>query len=285
MYQRTFSRANPGCIVFLLDRSDSMKRNWQGSGTTLAHGAAHALNTILLDLCVKATKEVGGAARHYFDVGVFGYGASPVRGGEGVESALGGALAGQALVPIPQLFDNPLAVRDQPSVDAMPGTARIPVWVEPVFGYRTPMCQAIAEAGDHVWNWASAHQNSFPPIVINITDGWVTDSPYQDADLAEWARRLTSIETNDGPALLLNIFLSDNPDSEVLFPTGADALPDPGPRLFAMSSPLPEPMVANARASRIPIAPGARGLVFNAGLSTLVKFLEIGTRVTEIDAR
>ena len=43
-------------------------------------------------------------------------------------------------------------------------------------------------------------------------------------------------------------------------------------------------MAANARASRIPIAAGARGLVFNAGLPTLVKFLEIGTRVTEIDA-
>lgn len=284
MYQQTFSRANPGCIVFLLDRSDSMKRKWQGSGTTLAEGAARALNKILLDLCVKATKEVGGSARHYFDIGVFGYGACPVRGGEGVEPALGGTLSGQSLVPIPQLFNNPLAVRDEPSMDDLPGTSRIPVWVEPVFGYRTPMCQAIAEAGDHVWNWAAAHQNSFPPIVINITDGWVTDSPHQGADLAEWAQRLTSIETVDGPALLLNIFLSDSPDSEILFPTGPDVLPDPGPRLFAMSSLLPEPMAANARASRIPISVGARGLVFNAGLPTLVKFLEIGTRVTEIDA-
>jgi hypothetical protein len=284
VYQQTFSRANPGCIVFLLDRSDSMKLEWHGTGLSLAQGAAQALNRILLDLCVKSTKEVGGAARHYFDVGVFGYGARPVLGGEGVESAFGGALAGQALVPIPQLFNNPLAVREERSVDAMPGS-RIPVWVEPMFGYRTPMCQAIAEAGAHVYDWASAHPNSFPPIVINITDGMVTDSPHDGATLPEWAHRLTTIETNDGPALLLNIFLSPTGAAEVLFPTTPHGLPQPGPDLFEISSPLPKPMVANARASLVRVEDGSRGFVFNASLVTLVKFLEIGTRVAEIRDR
>jgi hypothetical protein len=284
VYQQTFSRANPGCIVFLLDRSDSMKLDWQGSGVSMAQGAAQALNRVLLDLCVKSTKEVGGAARHYFDVGVFGYGARPVAGGEGVESALGGALAGQALVPIPQLFNNPLAVREEHTVDAMPGS-RIPVWVEPMFGYRTPMCQAIAEAGAHVYDWAAAHPNSFPPIVINITDGMVTDSPHDGADLTEWANRLTTIETADGPTLLLNIFLSAAPATEVVFPVSPHGLPDPGPALFGISSQLPKPMVANARASMVRVDDGARGFVFNASLLTLVKFLEIGTRVAEIRDR
>lgn len=281
MYEQTFSRTNPGCIVFLLDRSDSMKQDWQGSGLSLAQGAARALNKVLLDLCIKSTKEVGGGARHYFDIGVFGYGVCPVAGGEGVESALGGALAGQPIVPISQLFNSPLAIRDEPSVDAVAST-RIPVWVEPICGYRTPMCQAIAVAGGHVFDWAAAHPNSFPPIVINITDGLVTDSPYDGADLAEWAGRLTTIETSDGSALLLNIFLSAHKESEVLFPTSAVGLPQPGPELFEISSPLPKTMVVNARASQVRVDDGARGLVFNAGLATLVKFLEIGTRVAAI---
>lgn len=284
MYEQTFSRTNPGCIVFLLDRSDSMKRDWGASRGTLAQGAARALNKILLDLCIKSTKEVGGSARHYFDVGVFGYGARPVAGGEGVESAFGGALAGQPIVPIPQLFDNPLAVTHEESIDAVPGS-RIPIWVEPVFGYRTPMCQAIAAAGGHVYDWAAAHPHSFPPIVINITDGLVTDDPFDGASLGEWANRLTSIETSDGNALLLNIFLAADGSPEVLFPVNPNGLPQPGPELFAISSPLPKTMVANARASLVTVPDGARGFVFNAGLATLVKFLEIGTRVAEIRDR
>jgi hypothetical protein len=284
VYEQTFSRTNPGCIVFLLDRSDSMKRDWGASRGSLAQGAARALNKILLDLCIKSTKEVGGSARHYFDVGVFGYGACPVAGGEGVESAFGGALAGQAIVPIPQLFGNPLAVTEDASIDAVPG-ARIPIWVEPVFGYRTPMCQAIAAAGGHVFDWAAAHPDSFPPIVINITDGLVTDDPFDGASLGDWAGRLTSIETSDGNALLLNIFLAADGSPEVLFPVSPAGLPQPGPDLFAISSPLPKSMVANARASLVNIPDGARGFVFNAGLATLVKFLEIGTRVAEIRDR
>ncbi|MEX5710366.1 VWA domain-containing protein [Parafrankia sp. FMc6] len=280
MYEQTFSRTNPGCIVFLLDRSDSMKQPWQSSGGTLAEGAARAVNKILLDLCVKSAKEVGGRARHYFDVGVFGYGACPVGGGEGVEPAL----AGQPIVPIPQVFDNPLRVEAEQSVDAVAGS-RLPVWIEPVFGYRTPMCQAIATAGEHVYGWAASHPDSFPPIVINITDGMVTDSPFDGADLAEWAARLTSIETRHGRTLLFNIFLSPTVAPEALFPVTAADLPEPGPELFAISSTLPASMVANARGARVEITDGARGFVFNAGLATLVWFLEIGTRVADVRDR
>jgi len=171
----------------------------------------------------------------------------------GVESALGGALAGQPLVALPALFSNPLAVREEAavpalasasresSVDAMPMLSRMPIWVEPISGYRTPMCQAISVAGSHIYDWVGAHPNSFPPIVINITDGLVTDSPYEGADLTEWAQRLVSIETNDGPLLLLNIFLSAAGQTEVLFPSSANQLPEPGPDLFAISSPLRRP--------------------------------------------
>jgi hypothetical protein len=48
---------------------------------------------------------------------------------------------------------------------------------------------------------------------------------------------------------------------------------------------LPKTMVANARASLMNIMDGARGFVFNAGFATLVKFLEIGTRVADIRDR
>jgi hypothetical protein len=280
-YSRSVSRVDPGCIVVLFDRSDSMKATWAGTGASLAAGAALVLNNILLDLCITATAEVNAPVRHYFDIGVFGYGARLIDPGEGVESAFGGALAGRGLVPLPELANNPLAVRDEPSVDQMAVTAKIPIWVEPVHGYRTPMCEAIAVAGEHVYDWAAAHPNSFPPIVINITDGMVTDSPYDGAALAEWVSRLTSIKTGDGPTLFFNVFLSPLRAPEVIFPASPSGLPAPGPELFALSSELPPPMLANARADGIDVAPGARGLAFNVGRSTLLRVLQIGTRVPD----
>ncbi|SDY14655.1 hypothetical protein SAMN05660209_02101 [Geodermatophilus africanus] len=284
MYDQTFSRQNPGCIVVLLDRSESMGAQWRNSGMTLADGAARAINRLLLDLCIKSTKEVGGAVRDYFHVLVLGYGASPVAGGEGVESAFGGRLTGRGIIPLSDLASAPLAILEEPSVDAMAAVTRVPIWVEPVFGYRTPMCEAIAVAGAHVFEWVEAHPDSFPPIVINITDGLVTDSPYDGADLTEWAKRLTTVETVDGPTLLFNVFLSSEGDP-AFFPTSGHAFPEPGPQLFDMSSVLPAPMVRHAQAAGVPVQPGARAMCFNADLEALVKFLEIGTRVAEIPGR
>ncbi|MBB6380914.1 hypothetical protein BKA01_008191 [Pseudonocardia eucalypti] len=278
-YSRSVTRSDPGCIAVLLDRSDSMKTPWSGTGSSMAVGAALALNNILLDLCITGTAEVNQPVRHYFDVGVFGYGACLTNPGEGVESAFGGALAGRGLVPLPELADNPLTVREEPSVDRMAASSMIPIWVEPVHGYRTPMCEAIAVVGDHVLDWAQKHRDSFPPIVINITDGMVTDSPYRGARLEEWVQRLTSIRTNDGPALFFNVFLSPAHAPEVLFPARAAGLPEPGPLLFGLSSELPAPMLENARADGVDVRPGARGLAFNVGRSTLLRVLQIGTRV------
>jgi len=278
MYEQEISRKNPGCVVFLLDRSDSMGRSWDG-GATLAEGAANAINGILLEMCYRAQKEAG-LVRHYFDIGAFGYGLRTTSGDEGVEPALGGALAAQPLVPLPVLRDNPAGSRQVASPDAGAPPSVAPVWVEPVHGCRTPMCEAIAVAGAHVYDWAAAHPESFPPIVINITDGFVTDDPYQGVSLADWAGRLTGIKTQDGPALLFNVFLAPTTEGEPkMLPESGAGLPDPGPGLFQVSSTLPAPLVASAAAEGYPVTAGSRGLAFNADPRTLVKFLQIGTRV------
>ncbi len=279
MYEQSISRKRPGCIVFLLDRSDSMGRPWGGSNESLAQGAARAINSILMELCLRAQKGQG-ISYHYFDVGIFGYGTRPVAGGEGVESAFGGQLANRALVPIPEIRDNPIAVREVASPDAGGATVRMPVWVEPINGYRTPMCQAIAVAGQHVYEWAQMHPESFPPIIINITDGFVTDNPFDGATLDDWAQRLTGIATQDGQALLFNIFVAPEPAGNVVFPASGNGLPAPGPDLFRISSVLPDPMIRNATSAGISLVPGSRGFAFNVADSTLlVKILEIGTRV------
>ncbi|MDQ2738434.1 MAG: VWA domain-containing protein, partial [Actinomycetota bacterium] len=217
--------------------------------------------------------------RLYFFTGAFGYGVRVSDGREGVEPIFGGQLAGRGIVPLPEVAVNPLALRQESMVDAVATRPRMPVWIEAAHGYRTPMCEAISVAGEHAYQWTQQFPNSFPPIVINITDGMVTDSPFGDADLTTWASRLTGVATNDGPALLLNVFLSSSQERPIWFPESPYGLPDPGPSLFSISSPLPAPMIENAQSQGVGVSPGARGLAFNADLAMLIKFLEIGTRV------
>ena len=115
----------------------------------------------------------------------------------------------------------------------------MPIWVDPVHGFGTPMCQAIATAGYCTAEWIKQHPTSFPPVILNITDGEVTDSPYNNVDLTGWVQRLKSLQTSDGPALLYNIFLSSSGQSTQYFPSTSDGLPRPGPLMFELSSELP----------------------------------------------
>jgi hypothetical protein len=279
MYEQSISRKRPACIVFLLDRSDSMKRPWSGGSETLAQGAAAAINGILMELCLRAQKG-SGVFYHYFDVGIFGYGIRPQAGGEGVESAFAGPLANRPLVPIGEIRNNPIGVREVASVD-LGATVQMPVWIEPMHGATTPMCEAISVAGEHVYEWTQAHPDSFPPIIINITDGFVTDDPYEGASLWDWAKRLSGISTQDGEALFFNIFVAPEAAREVVFPASGVGLPAPGPTLFEISSPLPEQMIRNAASIGLPTTAGSRGFAFNvADSAMLVKILEIGTRLT-----
>jgi hypothetical protein len=277
VYEEAITRAKPGCIVFLLDRSHSMGRDWDNN-ETLAEGAARSVNSILLELCIRGRKGPGVTFR-YFDIGVFGYGLRPFTGGQGVESALGGRLKGMTLAALPDLAANPIGMRKAPSPDVGGLPVQAPYWVEPVHGEKTPMCEAVAIAGQHVFEWVQEHPESFPPIIFNITDGWVTDSPYDGATLDDWAARLTGLSTEDGQALLFNVYLSPDKGTPTVFSDTPAGLPDPGPALFRISSALPPNMVDNAKAAGFSVPDQARGFAFNADANTLLKILEIGTRV------
>jgi hypothetical protein len=138
VYTKPISRKDPGCIVFLLDRSDSMGSLWGSSGWTLAEGATKAVNDIIFELCLRSQVEPG-KARYYFDIGIFGYGVRAHTLEQGVESAFEGVLAGQPMVSLPELRNNPIDKYEVPSADGG-GQVRTPMWVRPRHGEQTPMC-------------------------------------------------------------------------------------------------------------------------------------------------
>ncbi len=249
-YSRPATRSNPACIVLLVDQSLSMGEEFAGDhSTTKCEGTARAINRLLLDLIVLCDKDPGALPRPYYDVGVIGYGAN-------VGPAWGGELRGRSLVSIPDLALHPIS----------PDEA---AWVVPAADGATPMGEAFAAAGATIAEWTQNHRDSFPPIVINISDGAATDDPIL------WSQRLKSLATADGNLLLFNLNISREPVAPQLYPHSPEGLPHEFARaLWDMSSPLTERMCDTAS---LPM--GTKGFGLNADLSSLIDFLHIGTRV------
>src|SRR5437764_6561059 len=138
------SRTNPTCLLFLLDQSHSMTGAFGGSaGKQKAEGVADAINRLLQNLVLKCAKADG--VRDYFHVGILAYGGA-------VRPGLGGKVAGQFLVPISQIANNPIRVEQRTrTIDDGAGglveqTVKFPLWFEPKVAKGTPMAAAFEKA-------------------------------------------------------------------------------------------------------------------------------------------
>jgi hypothetical protein len=274
-YSAELSRANPTCFVFLIDQSSSMAEPFGAQPEKpKAEGVADGINRLLQNLVLKCAK--GDGIRDYFHVGVIGYGGR-------VGWALGGKLAGQKLVPISVIANNPLKVeqRTRRVDDGAGGLVeqkfKFPVWFEAVAGGRTPMCQALTEAAQAVSEFIAAYPGSFPPLVINISDGKPTDG---HPELP--ASKLRNLTTSDGNVLVFNAHVSSTPARPIEFPSQESELPVPEARiLFKISSVLPPKLREAARSEGFRVDDNTRGFVFNADLVSVIRFLDIGTRAAQ----
>jgi hypothetical protein len=151
-----------------------------------------------------------------------------------------------------------------------------PIWIKPHAFGNTPMCEVLQLAESVIAGWVRKNPKSFPPIVINITDGDSTDGiPILNA------QRIKQIETDNGNALLFNIHISETVSDPIMYPGDSNALPDDFARtLWAMSSVLPPTMQQFARSLHYPITSESRGYGFNADMEAFSDFLDIGTRPT-----
>lgn len=276
MYTAEISRANPTCFIFLLDQSGSMQDQiGSGEGQRKCDVVADALNRLLSELSIKCAKEEG--VRDYFHVGVIGYGTN-------VAPALSGSLAGRELVPLSEIAASParLETRSKKVSDGAGGLVdqevKFPVWVDPVANGGTPMSSALTRAQAIVSTWLIDHPGCFPPVVLNLTDGESTDG---DPNLAaDGIRQLTS---EDGAALLFNLHVSSDSSAAISFPDNEATLVNQYAKaLFNLSSILPTGMRTYTQQLGIPVSEGTRGFVFNADVTSIVQFLDIGTRASDL---
>ena len=139
------------------------------------------------------------------------------------------------------------------------------------------MCQALTIAKQSLEVFLTRFPGCYPPLVLNITDGMSTDG-----DPLPPAKGLREMASSDGNVLVFNAHVSANPAYPISFPAAEDGLPDNFAKLlFRMSSPLPPRLLEAAKGDGFPAGEGSRGFVFNADLVSIIRFLDIGTRVSK----
>ncbi len=277
-YTADISRNNPGCFLFLLDQSASMSGALGGQpGLLKMHGAADAINRILDALSQRCSQ--GMEVRDYFHIGIITYTTDPT-GEPSLGAVFPGTSVEEPFLAVSEVVDAAeVEERVVKESDGAGGIVEVnrkfPVWLRPTASYGTPMCAALSAASAAVEAWTSEHADSYPPMVINISDGAAGDG-----DPEPIAQELMSLATNDGETLLYNAHLSEVSAPPVQYPAAEDDLPpdDYAAAMFRMSSVFPDPVRDLAASMELPVVDGSRGYVYNADMVALVQFLDIGTR-------
>jgi hypothetical protein len=289
-HRHEISRRHPTLFVFLLDQSRSMVEPLGVNGPERRRKMdelASAVNSWLHNMVIRLTGP--GGIKHYVDVAMMGYRTDPAANPI-IESPLGGELGERArqedrmLCAITEIGENPARIDqhtrsflDEETGELVETTQRVPVWVEPKAEGGSPMCSALRLAHDIVHRWIGEHRDSFPPVVINVTDGGS-----QDGDPIPYANALRDLATDNGNVLLFNCHLSISHQDTPLFLPGDEGLPCPEARmLHRMSSPLPKRMYDYAVNEGFKLQPGAKGMAFNADMATLTMFLDTIASISE----
>ncbi len=282
-YSQEISRDNPGAFLFLIDQSRSMNkaftRDVTGEVLRRAVYVADAVNKTLEELVSRCLRDDG--VRDYFEIGIIGYG----RTGK-PNFCWEEGLAGRTMVPVSEVSDNARLEETEIEMEVrgevVKETVSKSIWVKPAAIESTPMKAALMLAHATLDQWVKAHQNSFPPIVINITDGMANDVE-SDEELIQTARNMCKLKTNDGNVLLFNCHIDADGKQPVVFPSSPDELPeDPYAKvLFQMSSEMSDrqrSVICEIFEREPGDTPSIRGMAYNADAVALVKLLDIGTR-------
>ncbi|MFZ4617215.1 MAG: hypothetical protein ACOYM2_13590 [Rectinemataceae bacterium] len=261
-YTRAISRADPTLIVFLLDRSGSMGDNY-ARGLTKAEFLARTVDKTLMELAVRCNKADG--TRDYFHIACIGYNDGKIG------SAFSSPLDGEDWLPISRVAASPIGL-----VKGIDGS-QIPNWVRTVSDGDTPMKAAFEHSCRLVARWCDGHPRSYPPTIINVSDGQSTDG-----DPSGTASILRQLHTEDGECLVYNLHVSSAGGIESVFPDSAAGLDEHGKLLYSMSSQFPPHLVERAQALRMPVNPASRFFAYGAGTEVVTSFFDLGTRTTRL---
>ena len=248
-YRQKISIAQPGCIVILADQSESMDEPL--GDKTKAEIVAQEVNTAIAQLITVCTR--GEEIKDRCRICVIGY-------GEEVTYIVNDMVS--------KLYKPPETGK------------RVPTWLTPKASNTTPMTEAFELAYQVVEKSCSEHAESFPPIVINITDGVPND--YESTKDA--ANKIMELHTKDGNALVFNVHIADS-GKEISFPNSTaqfekEPYAEYAEFLFGISSVLPEPLLDRAKSHGFSPLPDSRCLGYNAASVLRIGLLRFGSQPT-----
>lgn len=226
MYENSFTRANPGLVIFMIDQSASMSEIGY-EGRPLAETAADIMNSMIDELTLKFM--LGERVRDCAYIVIIGYGGTK----DSMEAEL------LYCRSIAQLFaDDTIPVKQFVGMipDGAGGT--IPVNYE-IKQYVTPtsvgvgqMSNAFQLASSLVKEWLTRAKETYSitrddsrdpiPLIINISDGDLVDC---EADVLKYANEIMDITIPDGNPLIANILMPAYKSGSILLPT-VDELDD-----------------------------------------------------------
>lgn len=278
MYSQEITRTHRSAFVLVLDRSASMQQQVRFGELLMskAEAVAYTANALLTELIDRSRRTDG--LRDYYDVAVVGY------CNDEVEMLLceDGFLSIERLAAREPKMSR-LAIERQRSV----GSSAIEEhhqyrWIEPRAEGTTPMYEALLRVRDMLREWCEkeANRESFPPVVIHITDGEASDC--DDRELRDVCSEVRRVATRDGNVLLLNIHIStDSTLESIIFPM-ADELQSAGryARLLAeCSSVMPTAFDGPiSQLKGVGAVPPYFGMGYNASIIELLSIINIGSR-------
>lgn len=275
-YSAKISSLNPVAIVVMVDQSGSMSEyiTWNHTQTTKAAAVSEVINNLLSEFAARSRSE--NSYRHYYDLMVVGY------SGDGVKSLLATEdsffLTPSQLMGSVKRMQNIQRQRQLPDGRMIMTNIEQRIWIEVTAEGRTPMRAAFSTVHTQLKFWCATHPNSFPPIVINISDGEATDGSHEQ--LTEMVDKVKSVSTSDGNVLVINIHLSNSSSDSVVFPASKSDLPQDcyAELIFDLSSFMPEPFEREIAAGFEHTTPQSyRGMAYNASMTDLVRLLNIGS--------
>lgn len=279
-YCARVTRNNPCAIVLLIDQSGSMEEEFR-EGISRAQAVADIVNDLFDSLIMKCQRE--GGIRDYFQIMVIGYGKEV--GSSEVSIIWEGNLAHKDWVSVSDLKDNILETKTVHTTKMMPW-GEVPdvktkkIWLNPCHDGLTPMYEALQLCKEKLEDWIYDFQDSFPPMVFNITDGYPTD--IDDLSLIEnICSDIKSIKSNDGGTLLFNCLITNGDEFVLPNLSDADEFEDEYHlTLFNASSKLPHEMKHTASQvfpNKELIIGETKCVIINSTINSLINLLNVGT--------
>lgn len=275
-YSKRITPSSPALIIIAVDQSGSMNEAFTNHSMIVSKSEiASMIASAMIDELVCRSRHAD-RNRRYFDISVFGYSkidAYPLLcdSWHPVPITLFEQHEPKRLIRTIEYLtpDNHLRLIEEPYSE----------WIEPKAAGPTPMLEMLDRVTDMVREWCANRQNqdSFPPIVFNITDG-VDEMEYTTLHKRK-VEQLKQIGTNDGNTIVINVCIDSCPKEERLnFPSLAN-IPSqhPAKLLVDISTILPECFATlhkryNTKLSEPPFL----SLCYNAAALDIIPMLPMG---------